>query len=266
MSLRIVALVAALAAVSGCSRQPPLPPAPPPPDLTATARAQWKDFTASFIESYFKAHPFFAVQSGRHEFDGQMDDWSAPVIHKEVDRLKSLRIQVEGISPDPLEPAQQFEREYLLSVIDGDLFWLDQARAPFNNPAWYINHLDPEVYLRRDYAPLEKRLAGYLGYARAIPQITAQIRANLQTPLAKPRIDRGIAGFGGFAEFFRRDVAQIFASIQDAQARQDLAAANEAAAKAMDDLKAWLISERKRGTDAFALGEPLYAAMLKQTE
>jgi len=66
------------------------------------------------------------------------------------------------------------------------------------------------------------------------------------TPLAKPLIDRGIAGFGGFAEFFRKDVARIFASIQDAQARQDLAAANEAAAKAMDDLKAWLISERKR--------------------
>ena len=34
----------------------------------------------------------------------------------------------------------------------------------------------------------------------------------------------------------------------------------------MDDLKAWLVSERKSGTDAFALGEPLYAAMLQQTE
>ena len=71
-----------------------------------------------------------------------------------------------------------------------------------------------------------------LGYARAIPRITAQIRANLQTPLAKPLIDRGIAGFGGFAEFFRKNVAQIFASIQDAQVQKDLAAANEAAAKA----------------------------------
>src|SRR5262249_54299089 len=93
-----------------------------------------------------------------------------------------------------------------------------------------------------------------------------QIRANLQTPLAKPLLERGIDGFGGFADFFRKDVTPVFASVQDAQAQKDLRAANEAAAKAMDELKAWLVSQRKQATDSFALGEPLYAAMLKQTE
>src|SRR5882724_1070280 len=260
-------IVAVLIAASGCSRQSqPAPTAPPPPDPAATARAAWNDFAAAFIEGYFKSHPFFAVQAGRHEFDGQMSDWSAAGFQKEIDRLKQLRTQAEGLSAEPLEPAQQFEREYVLSVIDSDLFWLDQARAPFKNPAWYINNLDPELYLSREYAPLEKRLTGYLGYARAIPELTAQIRANLQTPLPKPLIERGIAGFGGFAEFFRNEVPKVFASIKDEQAQKDLAEANSAAAKAMEDLKNWLISERKNGTDSFALGDTLYAAMLKQTE
>lgn len=276
MSLRIrsggrAAMAAGLAlgvllASAGCSRQPPPVTVPPPPDPSVTARAAWNEFAAAFIESYFKAHPFFAVQSGRHEFDGQMSDWTAEGFQKEIDRLKQLRTQAQALSAEPLEPAQRFEREYLLSVIDGDLFWLDQARAPFKNPAWYINNLDPEVYLSREYAPLEKRLVGYIGYARAIPRLTAEIRANLQTPLAKPLIERGIAGFGGFAEFFRKDVPKVFASIKDAQAQKDLAEANSAAAKAMEDLKNWLVSQRKNGTDAFALGEPTYAAMLKQTE
>jgi hypothetical protein len=44
------------------------------------------------------------------------------------------------------------------------------------------------------------------------------------------------------------------------------AEANAAAAKAMDDLKTWLVSERKKATDSFALGDTLYATMLKQTE
>jgi len=266
MAAARVTLAAVVIAASACSRQPPPPPAPPPPDPAATARAAWNDFAASFIEGYFKSHPFFAVQAGRHEFDGQMSDWSAAGFQKEIERLKQLRAQTQGTSAEPLEPAQRFEREYVLGVIDNDLFWLEQARAPFKNPAWYINNLDPEVYLSRDYAPLEKRLVGYLGYARAIPQLTAQIRANLQTPLAKPLIDRGIEGFGGFAVFFRNEVPKVFASIKDEQAQKDLAAANSAAAKAMEDLKAWLVSERKKGTDSFALGEPLYAAMLKQTE
>jgi uncharacterized protein (DUF885 family) len=266
MAAAAMITVTAVVIAAGCSRQPPPAPVAPSPDPAATARAAWNDFASAFIEGYFKSHPFFAVQAGRHEFDGQMSDWSAAGFQKEIDRLKQVRAQVEGISAEPLEPAQRLEREYVLSVIDSDLFWLDAARAPFKNPAWYINNLDPEVYLSREYAPLEKRLTGYLGYARAIPQLTAQIRANLQTPLAKPLIERGIAGFGGFAEFFRNSVPKVFASIKDAQAQKELSDANSAAAKAMEDLKAWLVSERKNGTASFALGETVYAAMLKQTE
>lgn len=172
-------VVAVLSATAGCSRQPPTSSiAPPgqdarashamrPPDPSATARAAWNDFASAFIESYFKSHPFFAVQAGRHEFDGQMSDWSAAGFQKEIERLTQLRTQALYLNAEPLEPAQRFEREYVLSIIDSDLFWLDQARAPFKNPAWYINNLDPEVYLSRQYAPLEKRLTGFLGYARA---------------------------------------------------------------------------------------------------
>jgi hypothetical protein len=262
-----ICVAAVLLAVAACSRQQPPPVnVPPPPDPTATARAAWTDFASNFIESYFKAHPFFAVQSGRHEFDGQMADWSAAAFQTEIDRLKQLRTQAESMSEEPLEPAQRFERQYVLSVIDSDLFWLDQAKAPFKNPAWYINNLDPEVYLSREYAPLETRLQGYLGYARALPKIAEQIKANLHTPLAKPLIEHGIDGFGGYAEFFRNDVPKVFANIKDEQMKKDLAQATLEAAKAMDDLKTWLVSQRKQATDDFALGPDVYAAMIKQTE
>src|SRR5512140_914171 len=88
----------ALLIVSGCSRQPPPATVPPPPDLTAEARAAWTQFASSFIEDYFKSHPFFAVQAGRHEYDGQMSDWSAEGFQKEVERLKQLRTRAEGMN------------------------------------------------------------------------------------------------------------------------------------------------------------------------
>jgi uncharacterized protein (DUF885 family) len=261
-------LPAFLIALAGCGREQPPPAAnvPPPPDPAATARAAWGEFASSFIESYFKSHPFFAVQAGRHEFDGQMSDWSAAGLQAEIARLKQLRAQAQAIDAQPLEPAQRFEREYLLSVIDSELFWMDQAKAPFRNPAWYINNLDPEVYLSREYAPLETRLKGYLGYARAIPKLAQDIKANLQPPLARPLIERGIAGFGGFAEFFRNDVPKVFAAVKDEQLRKDLEQANQAAIQAMEGLKTWLTGERKRATNDFALGPDLYSAMLQQTE
>src|SRR5689334_17093893 len=176
-------LLTVLAAAAGCGRQPAPVAAPPAPDRTATGRAAWKDFAGAFIEAYFKLHPFFAAQAGRHEFDGQMSDWSAAAFKNEVAWLRQERAEIEKVDPQPLEPAQRLDREYVLTVLDSDLFWIEQAQAPYNNPAWYLGRMDPELYLNRNYAPLEKRLPGYLGYARAIPQLAAQIRANLKTPL-----------------------------------------------------------------------------------
>src|SRR2546430_2467592 len=250
-------------AAAACSRQPAATSSPPAPRPLVHAQASWDDYAARFIEEYFKAQPFFAVQAGRHEFDGRMADLSAAGIAREVERLKQMRTQAEAFNEASLTSRQRFQREYLLSVIDNNLFWLDRARFPFTNPAWYIDRLDPEVYLSRNYAPLEKRLRGYIGYARAIPQIAAAIRANLRMPLAKSLIERGIAGFGGFAEIFRTDMPKVFAPVQDVQAQKELAEANGAAAQAMEELKLWLEGERQRATPAFSLREPPYLEMLQ---
>jgi hypothetical protein len=260
-----VALVAM--ALGACSREPAhVSATAATSDPHAAARAAWTGYAARFIEDYFESNPSFAVQAGRHEFDGRINDLSTDGIGKEVERLKKERGEALTFDPAALAPGQRFEREYLLNVIDRDLFWLAKARAPFNNPAWYLNSIDPDVYLSRDYAPLEKRLAAYIDYARGIPRIAADVRANLTMPLPKSVIGRGIDEFGGFAEFYRKDVARVFASVQDPQAQKDLAAADTDAAKAMDDLKAWLVSQRKSATDTFALGEPLFREMLKDTE
>ena len=266
--VRWLCIALAATALAACSREPAAPIAPvgPAPDPHALAQAAWTTYAARFIEDSFKANPFFAVQSGRHEFDGQMNDLSAAGIAKEIERLQQARTEAAAFDPIALTPPQRYERDRVLNVIDHDLFWLDRAQWPFKNPAWYVDQLDPEVYLSRDYAPLEKRLQGYIGYARAIPQIAADIRANLRMPMAKSLLERGIEAFGGFAEFYRKDVPKVFASVQDSQAQQDLAAADTAAAKAMDDLKNWLVSQRKSATDAFAIGEPLFREMLKDTE
>jgi len=260
-------LMLTMAAFAACSRHPAATvPAPAPAAPQDQAQASWDKFAAQFIEDTFKALPFFAVQSGRHEFDGQMPDWSAAGIATEVARVQAAHSQAEGFNPKTLTPSQRFEREYVMHVSASELFWLDRAKFPFTNPAWYIDRLDPEVYVARDYAPLATRMKGYIGYARQIPRIAADIRANLRMPMAKTLLQRGIEGFGGFATFYRKDVPKIFASVQDPAAQKDLADADAAAAKAMEDLTKWLESQRKSATENFALGEPLFLDMLKATE
>jgi hypothetical protein len=259
---RCPALVALFVTVSACSG----PPASAPPPAPAALRDAWPDFASAFIEDTFKADPFFAVQAGRHEFDGRMADWSAAALAAEAERLHKARTAAETLDGASMTTQERFEREYLLAVIDGNLFWLERARAPFTNPAWYLNRLDPDVYLNRDYAPLATRMQGYIGYARAIPRLAAEIRANLRAPLPASLVQRGIDGFGGFADFFRRDVPKVFAAVDDPAAQRELAAADREAAAAMDALRHWLEGERRRATHEFALGAPLFLEMLKATE
>jgi len=263
-----VLIAASLLTLAGCGREPAEPVEKMPPVVEANKAAQdaWNAHASQFVDEYLAAQPAFAVSAGRHEFDGKMPDLSKAGIEKEIARLRAARTTLEGISPEPLTEAQRFEREHLFAVIDGDLFWLERAQLPFTNPAFYIGRLDPQVYLTRQYAPLEKRLEGYIGYAQAIPAIAANVKENLRTPLPKSYVERGVAGFGGFATFYRNEVPKVFADVRDPELQKSLATANEAAAKSMEDLKKWFEGQRKTASNNYALGAEVFTAMLKQTE
>lgn len=261
----VLILLSAAFVVSGCGRQsePTASSQAAPP---AAAMDEWQAFTNRFIEEFLARRPEFAVDAGRHEFDGQLGDWSAEGIAKEVQALRAARDEAERFMSDALTDEQRFERDYLFAVIDKELFWLDRARAPFTNPTWYIYKLDPQVYLTREYAPLEKRMAAYIDYARAIPRVAEDIRANLRTPMPKSFVERGISGFGGFAAFFRDDVPKVFEPAKNADLQKQFREANAAAVKAMEGLKSWLESQRATATDDFALGEQMFMDMVRLTE
>lgn len=253
-------LIVLVVGLSACGKPPS------PATTTAHADERWEPFARQFVEDYFRAQPFFAANAGRHEFDGQMPDVSAAGIAREIVRLHRALDTLDGIDPNHLGERQRFDREYLRHVISSDLFWLEKARAPFTNPAWYVNQLDPDVYLSRDYAPLATRMRAYIAYARTIPTIAADIRANLHAPLPRSYVEFGVDAFGGFAHFYRHDVAPIFAAVNDADLQQQLRHANAAAADAMQALTDWLRSQRATATDDFALGADLFMQMLADTE
>jgi Bacterial protein of unknown function (DUF885) len=251
-----------LVVVAGCGQSAP----PPKPKGPAPANPAWLKLSNAFIEDYMIAQPAFAAQSGRHEFDGQLADVSAHGIKREIARLHDQRDQIAGVDPKPLAPRERFDREYLLAVVDKDLFWIEKTQFPFSNPAWYLGQIDPEVYLSRNYAPLDVRMKGYLKYAQGIPRIAASIKENLKSPMPKTYVELGIDEFGGLADFYAKSVAAVFASVSDADLQKQLKDADAAAAQAMSGLKDYLVGERKNATDKYALGPDLFAQMVKQTE
>ncbi len=236
------------------------------PSQTNEAQQSWDSYVNDFLEAYFVARPDFAVRAGRHEFDGRLPDYTPEGIANEIRRLRAEKERVAKFEKSNLEERQRFERDYLLAVIDNDLFWLESAEWPYRNPYFYAEAIDPDVYVSRAYAPLDQRLRAYTTYAKALPAVLDQIRKNLRTPLPRTYVDIGRISFGGLVSFYEKDVPAVFESVDDQTLQKEFREANAAAAKAMKELDAWFQSQEATATDRFALGAEKFSEMLRATE
>ena len=236
------------------------------PAMSISDSKDWDSYVNEFLEAYFVAHPDFAVRQGRHEFDGKLPDWSAEGFAKEVKRLHAQKDRLAGFQDATLSERQRFEREYIASQIDADLFWMESAEWPFRSPQFYADGIDPDVYVSREYAPLDQRLKAYTAYARAVPTALEQIRKNLRTPMPKTFVNIGHTTYGGLIAFYEKDVPAIFASVKDDQLQKDFKEANGGAIKAMKEMNDWFKTLEPTATTNFALGAEKFSEMLKATE
>jgi uncharacterized protein (DUF885 family) len=227
----------------------------------------WPAFSQRFIDGYFRNSPAFAVGQGRHEYDGQLPDWSETGLANTAEFLRSSIARAQAFDPRRLSKTERFERDYLIARARGDLFWLETADQPHRNPAYYMgNGLDPSVYVTRPYAPAETRLRAFIAYLKNVPRAAQQIRANLKAPLPLSFIDYGKAGFGGFAEYYPKDGKAAFAEVRDPALQAELDKSAREAARAMQGLADWLEAQRPNATQDFALGADRFAQMLRDTE
>ena len=142
MRTRLAAALAALLLTSAA-------PAPRP--------AAWPAFRDGVVEQWFRIDPANAVYQGRHDFDGQLADWSEAGLKRRGDFLRDTIARATAMTG--LTAQDAFERDYLVMVAQAQLFWLADADQPHRNPAWYVGAgLDPNVYVARNYADKPTRM------------------------------------------------------------------------------------------------------------
>jgi hypothetical protein len=228
--------------------------------------ALWDESLQRFMSDYFRANPTFAVFQGKHEYDGKFPDWSAKGIESEIARLRRERDWATNVDPVKLDHRRRFQRTYLLGVIDRDLFWLEEARFPWKNPAFFGDALDPNVYVARPYAPLDTRMKAFTTWAKNVPAALAQIRATLQTPMPLPLAEIGKIRFGGMVSYLENDVPRVFASVKDVGLRADFDTSRNGAAAAFNAMGTWFDSLKADAGGDFALGPEKFQRMLWMTE
>ena len=79
------------------------PQNPTEPLVESTQAETWDKFVTRHIEARVDAHPQWAVFQGRHEYDGQLPDWSRDGIEREIARLHQARDAAMAYADDQIE-------------------------------------------------------------------------------------------------------------------------------------------------------------------
>ena len=238
--------------------------------VSADGAGQTLDYLANqyFEQVLYKYNPSQATQLGLHQYDVQLEDYSAASIGREIAALHEWQRKIAAIPADGLDQEPAADREILLNQIKSQLLQLEVIRGWEKNPDLYSSGITGSVFslMERPYAPVNTRLRAAIDREKQMPAVFAAARANLKNP---PKIYTEIAleQIDGLVSFFQKDVPEAFATADDADAKAEFARTNAAVVTALQSYAQWMKADLlPRSTGDFRYGADTYAKALSYNE
>jgi uncharacterized protein (DUF885 family) len=229
--------------------------------------AEYEAVAEEYIKTYLAAHPLEGTALGLHEYDGKISDYSRLALDAELNRLQRFDDRLKKFDPSKLSARQSIDLRILQAAVKKDLFEMQDMSIFERNPMVYARAADVNVYIKRNFAPLEDRVRSLIAIESQIPNILIAARTNLNEQLPKPFVELAIQIAKGSADFLKKDLIAAVSGLKDEQLRTAFPEANRKAANALNDYAAWLEREKlpKASLD-FALGEEKFKRFLTQSE
>ena len=221
-----------------------------------------------FHDVYFKYSPTAGTSAGLHDYDTQLEDYSAAGEQKNVAALHDYEKKFLAIDPKALDAEPAADYQILLNSIRASLLQLEVIRSWEKNPDNYSSGVTGSIFtiMERPYAPVNTRLRAAVEREKQIPQVFLEARKNLKNP---PHIYTEIAleQIDGDVSFFENDVPSAFADADDAKAKAEFARTNAAVIEALKSYGAWMKSDLlARSNGDFRFGADTYSKDLAYSE
>jgi uncharacterized protein (DUF885 family) len=232
-----------------------------------TQDAEYGAVAEEYVKTYLAAHPLQGTALGFHEYDGKISDYSRLALDAELSRLRRFDDRLAKFDPAKLSSRQAVDLRILQAAVKRGLFEMQDMSVFERNPMVYARAGDVNVYIKRNFAPLEDRVRSIVAIESQIPNILIAARTNLDEKLPKPFVELAIQIARGSADFLKKDLVAAVSGLKDEQLRVAFQAANRIAARALSDYATWLEREKlAKATLDFALGEEKFGRFLAQTE
>jgi uncharacterized protein (DUF885 family) len=242
--------------------------------LTADGAPQTFAFLSDqyFTDVYFKYSPTAGTTAGFHQYDTQLEDYSAATIQREIADLHAFEKKIAAIDASALDTSVSADRDILLNNIHSQLLSLEVIRNWEKNPDNYSSGITSSIFslMERPFAPTNTRLRATIAREKQIPQVFAEARKNLKNP---PRIFTEIAleQIDDLVSFFQNDVPAAFLSgtdpATDAAAKAAFAKSNAVVIQSLKDYAAWMKSDLlPRSNGDYRLGADTFRKKLLYDE
>ena len=232
-----------------------------------TADADYEAVAEEYIKGYLAARPLQGTALGLHEYDGKITDYSRLALDAELSRLRRFDDRLNKFDPTKLSPRQSIDLRILQAAVKKELFQMQDISVFERNPMVYARAADVNVYVQRNFAPLEDRVRSLVAIESQVPNILIAARTNLNEVLPKPYVELAIQIARGSSDFLKKDLPAAIAGLKDERLRAAFQDSNRRAATALSDYAAWLEREKlPKASLEFALGEEKFRRLLAQTE
>ena len=241
------------------------------PQTTAPSANTGDPMFARLAEEYLAGYLAWRPQAGTglgwHEYDGKLTDYSRASLDAELARLKSFDRRLAELDTKRLERQALHDYRILRGAIQREIFGFEAMESYTQNPMTYAGALDVNIYIKRNFAPLEDRVRSAVAILNQAPKVMNAARANLAATLPKPQVETAIEMAAGAADFLGQDLAEAVQTVKDEKLLAEFSAANHRAIGELRGYAAYLKEQKLPAAHArYALGREKYAKMLRYGE
>ena len=245
-----------------CQNNPSTPPA-----TTASGDSTFKKMSAGFIAAELAWSPEASVALGFHQYDGKLTDYSKTSLDQELSRLKAFDQQLDKLDTTTLSPAMFYDYRILQAGVRNAIFNFEDKESFTKNPMTYAGAIDVNIYVKRNFAPLEDRVRSIINIENGSPAVFAAAKSNLADSLGKPLIETAIEVAKGSVSFLGKDLVVALKTLTNDSLKTAFTTANKLAIGQINDYIDYLKKVKlPKATNNYAIGTEKYKKMLLYQE
>ena len=234
---------------------------------TLSDDTKFQQLSEDFLKGYLDWRPELSVYLGFHEYDGKVSDLSMKSLENELARLKKFSQLLNQMDTSSFSPGVIYDFRILRCGIRSEIFNFEDMQSYAKNPMVYAGAIDVNIYLKRNFAPIEERIKSIIAIENAAPRIFSEARINLSDSLAKPYVEVAILIAKGSVDFLGSDLPMALKDVKNDSLMSELKTAN---AKAIEEIKSFAkyLNDEKlpKAHNKYALGRVKFQKMLRSGE